>query len=355
MRAPLRRCGVASAQALGHRSRVLATVLDELHLEHRLQHRVVGGADRLLALGPGEAPALQRGDHLVDVAHRALAQSAHDHLPRDEAVGREEVGHLPTLLHRRDEPVVHLVPRPVRDVVREERDLVRDRPERRVRRALVEARDHLVDAREDALLVERPPHRGRRRPGPGDEEEVGLLLLDLLGERREVLRREWHEDPVHLLAAEAAHHLVDGEEVPEPERRVLREDGDVLTAATAEVRACSEDVLVALPAGPERVLVDPCDRIRRRGAGDVQHLVLVGERRQLQRDARRGRAGDDLVPLADQVLRASDGLHGVGAVVHERELDLAAVDCARPLRRVGNSIPQPLDELRAVRGEQPRP
>ena len=177
-----------------------------------------------------------------------------------------------------------------------------------------------------------------------------LLLLDLLGERREVLRRERHEDPVHLLSAEVPHHLLDGEEVAETERRVLREDGHVLPAAAAEVRARGEHVLVALATRPERVLVDPGDRVGRGRARDVEDLVLVGERRELERDPRRRRAGDDLVPLADQVLRARDGLDRVGAVVDERQLDLAAVDRVRALRRIGDAVPQPLDELRAVRG-----
>src|SRR3954468_12620000 len=65
---------------------------DELHLEHRLQHRVVVGADPLLALRREELPALERGDLLRRV-RAALLQSLAHHLRLDEAVRREDVRH----------------------------------------------------------------------------------------------------------------------------------------------------------------------------------------------------------------------------------------------------------------------
>ncbi len=52
-----------------------------LHPEHRLQHRVVLRPDRLDALRREELLALERGDHLVDVAPPPVFWSAwHDHL-----------------------------------------------------------------------------------------------------------------------------------------------------------------------------------------------------------------------------------------------------------------------------------
>ena len=74
--------------------------LDQLDLEHRLEQRVVGGTDRLLALDPVEAPALERGDHLVDVVALAPCERADDHLRGDEAVRGEQVGHLAALAQR---------------------------------------------------------------------------------------------------------------------------------------------------------------------------------------------------------------------------------------------------------------
>jgi hypothetical protein len=53
----------------------------------------------------------------------------------------------------------------------------------RVRRALREAGDDVVDRREDALLVERRPDLRRRRSRPRDIEDVRLRLFRLLGER----------------------------------------------------------------------------------------------------------------------------------------------------------------------------
>src|SRR3954452_997594 len=87
---------------LRHVAELRLRARDELHLEHRLQHRMVLRADRLEALRREELPALERGDHLVDVVV-ALLQRAHDHLPGDEAVRREQVGSLAALAQLLDE------------------------------------------------------------------------------------------------------------------------------------------------------------------------------------------------------------------------------------------------------------
>src|SRR6476661_5705132 len=70
---------------------------DELCLEHRLDHRVVGRADELLALGRLELPALERTDLLRRVG-AALLQRPADHERRVEAVRREEVRHAELVL-----------------------------------------------------------------------------------------------------------------------------------------------------------------------------------------------------------------------------------------------------------------
>src|SRR5690242_16722930 len=83
------RLDVARRDDLLHlRVEVTALAGDELHLEHRLDHRVIGSADVLLALGRLELPALERADLLRRVG-AALLQRAADHLGADEAVRRE--------------------------------------------------------------------------------------------------------------------------------------------------------------------------------------------------------------------------------------------------------------------------
>src|SRR5438270_4071624 len=58
-----RRLHVAGRDRLQHLdAEVTAARREELHLEHRLQHRVVGGPDVLLALRREELPALERVD-----------------------------------------------------------------------------------------------------------------------------------------------------------------------------------------------------------------------------------------------------------------------------------------------------
>src|SRR5438876_10814745 len=106
-------------------------VLDELHLEHRLQHRVVFGADALLALRRHELPTLERGDHAVDARVAGLRDGVADHLRGDEAVRREDVRNLAVLLHPIDEPGVHRVLRRLVDVMRDKGDARNLGPEHR--------------------------------------------------------------------------------------------------------------------------------------------------------------------------------------------------------------------------------
>ena len=128
------------------------------------------------------------------------------------------------------------------------------------------------------LLVERLPHRRPGRAGPGDEQQVGVRLLRLLRERREVVRRQRDEDLRDAMPL-AAHDRGDSGHVALPERRVLREDDDLPPDSLAEQRLRREHVLPALAAGAERVLVDARHGVGRGRAGDEQHLVLRGDRR----------------------------------------------------------------------------
>ena len=205
---------------------------------------MVRRTDRLHPLRADEVPALECGDHLVDVVALGSRQRLNDHLAGHEAVRSEEIGHLAALPHRADEEVVHLVLRRGVDVVREEVDLRRHVTERRPCRTLGEAGRDLVRDAEGTLLLERPPHRGGGRAGPRDEEQVRVRLLHLLGERREVLRRERHQhaaDRVPLRADDRVDCCV----VADAEGRVLREDGDLL-ADPLEERRGGLHVLVGL-------------------------------------------------------------------------------------------------------------
>jgi hypothetical protein len=89
-------------------------------------------------------------------------------------------------------------------------------------------------------------------------------------------------------------------------------------------------------------------------AADQQHLVLCRERTFLGCDARRRRAGDELVPLADQVLHRRDAGGRVGLVVDVGQVDLFAVDLAGAVRGVLDPVLQALDVLGAVGGEEAR-
>src|SRR5581483_1182112 len=88
-----RRLDVACRDGLLHLDvEVAALAGQELHLEHRLQHRMVLRANPLLALRREELPALERRDLLRRV-RAALLQRLADHLRGDEAVRREDVRH----------------------------------------------------------------------------------------------------------------------------------------------------------------------------------------------------------------------------------------------------------------------
>src|SRR5690606_19567942 len=62
------------------------------------------------------------------------------------------------------------------------------------------------------------------------------------------------------------------------------------------------DVLQALPAGAEGVVVDAGDAVDGGGTGDVEDLVLLGLLGQREGDAGDDGAAEDLVVLTDQVL-----------------------------------------------------
>src|SRR5437868_12756946 len=73
------RLDVSGGGGLRHlHDEVVVGARQELYLEHRLQHRVIRGADELLALRREELPALERADLLRRVG-AALLQGAADH------------------------------------------------------------------------------------------------------------------------------------------------------------------------------------------------------------------------------------------------------------------------------------
>src|SRR3954468_4655772 len=89
---------VAGRDGLRHLdAEVAAARRHELHLEHRLQHRVILGADALLALRCEELPSLECADLLRRVG-AALLEGPADHLRLDEAVRREDVRHAQVVL-----------------------------------------------------------------------------------------------------------------------------------------------------------------------------------------------------------------------------------------------------------------
>src|SRR5439155_13170432 len=136
----------------------------------------------------------------------------------------------------------------------------------------------------------------------------------------------------------AAEDGLDGGVVAVAEDRVLVEDENLL-AAPLEERVGGVDVLQRLTARTERVLVDARDGVGRGRAGDEQDMVLSSERRDLERDAGRDTARQDLVALADQVLRGRDGRGRVRLVVDEREVDRLPVDLSGAAGRVLQAVP----------------
>src|SRR5207244_4268050 len=100
------------------------------------------------------------------------------------------------------------------------------------------------------------------------------------------------------------------------------EDDDLLTRRLRweDVRRV-EHVLQRLPAGAERVAIEAGERVGCRGARDVEHVVLRGERSELERNARRAGTRDDLCALADEVLECGDRRRSIGRVVDVRRVD----------------------------------
>ena len=326
---------------------------DQLDLEHRLQEGVIVLADGVVPLRPLERMALQPAHHPVHVgpAVRRLDRPC-DHLRRHEAVGVEEVGHLvrpfrPDALHER---LVDLVLRRLVDVVRQEGDPLRRRAEDRVGGSLVEPGDDRGGG-EHPLAIERAPHRRCGRAGPGDEEEVGLAVQHLLGERSEVARVVRHQQLVDVRAARAENRL-HRRHIPLPERGVGREDEDILAAWLPQERLGGEDVLVGLTPGSEGIAVDPGERIDRRRPADEEDPVLLRQRRDLQRHAGDDRPGKDLEPLADQVARRGDARVDHPGVVADHRLDAVAIDHAGPARDVVEADLEPFQVLLAVRLER---
>ena len=130
-----------------------------------------------------ERPALQRRDLLVDAARVGL-DGVREHLRRGEPVRREQVDGAAGLLHRRSSsrPRSRCCHRRPRSSARGRRSS--RRPRRSPDRSRVFARPgHHLGRRQDALLVERRPHLGRVRAGPGHEQQVRLGRGDLPGER----------------------------------------------------------------------------------------------------------------------------------------------------------------------------
>ena len=167
----------------------------------------------------------------------------------------------------------------------------------------------------------------------------------LLCERREVARGQRHRDLADVVAGEERLH---SRVVPVPEDAVLVEDDDLLAGRLAEERLRVEHVLDRLAAGAKRVLVDAGDRVRGRGAGDIEHLVLRGERGDLHRNARRAGAHQDLDALSDQVLRLRDARGRHALIVLVGDVERLAVDLAGALRRVLEAVLEAFELLGAV-------
>ena len=98
--------------------------------------------------------------------------------------------------------------------------------------------------------------------GVRHEEQVGVLLLRPLRVRRE---RTVPGTRMLLTVAAPAEIGTNGRDVALAERRVLREDDDLLADALAEDLLDRERVLDRLATGAERVAVVARDEIRRAG------------------------------------------------------------------------------------------
>src|SRR5690606_31129549 len=121
---------------------------------------------------------------------------------------------------------------------------------------------------------------------------------------------------------------------------------------TVEEGACGGDVLQALPAGAEGVVVHTGDGVGGGRTGDVEDLVLLGLLGHRDRDAGDDGAGQDLVVLPDEVLGGGDrGVRHTG-VVAVGDLDLPAVDRAGAVGGVVDARLEALLVLRAVGGQR---
>ena len=145
----------------------------------------------------------------------------------------------------------------------------------------------------------------------------------------------------------------DGRDVGLAEGAVLREDGDLLALDVAQHAPGRRDVLVGLASRPEGVAVGTRDGVGGGRTRDEEDLVVLRQRRHLQRHAARGRAGDDRVALTDEVGGRGDGLGRVAGVVLLGDLDGATGNGTGALRRVVDAGREALAVLLAVAGQRP--
>ena len=243
---------------------------------------VIGGADGFLALGAIEAEA-SRALTMASGSRAALLDGLRDQLAGHEAVRGEEVGLLAGLLDGGDHLLFHIVACSTREVVVEEADL-------RARRAVgaegaASPRPVTTGAASKTPCWLSACHMVPERcPGPGHEDHIRLGVEELARERGEFLVLR-DQDGFHGGALGAEDRLHRGD-VALAESVVLGEDNNLLALGVDE-RAGGGDVLQALPAGAEGVLVNALDRIGGRGSGDVQDLVLLRLFREFQGDTGR--------------------------------------------------------------------
>ena len=202
---------------------------------------------------------------------------------------------------------------------------------------------------------ERAVRRARAGPDHFDDLAAGLVLervddaLDAGGEVGGRLRQVFLVDDLRLLE-----RVLERLDAVAAERVVLRQRRD-RHAVVVDRRRVRDRVLRAVAAGAEDVAVPLLagDRVGDRGLDQQDLLVLLGDRQQRQRDARRRRADRDVglvvavggreqaladvglalvVLLDDDDLLAGDGHRPAGGVVeahHEAGLRLLAVRLER--------------------------
>ena len=185
---------------------------------------------------------------------------------------------------------------------------------------------------------------------PAHEHEVGVAGEHLLREGRELGDVLGHEHRVDLgpLGAEDGG---DGRFVALPEGGVLREDGDLHAVEVVEEGSRRRDVLRALPARTERVVVDARDRVRGSRPGDVEDLVLLGLLCHGEGDTGGDGSGEDVHARPDELLHRGDGLVGVAAVVAVLHVDGRAVDFHRAVGGPVEAGLETVEVLFAVAGE----